>query len=70
MIEKFNKNAKVENFTNILGIAVRLIVIDPYADVRLILSLYMASMAWFVYAVLRDFTSNAWTFYVTCMCYT
>ena len=29
MIEKFNKNAKVEQFTNMLGIAVRLIVIDP-----------------------------------------
>ena len=30
MIEKFNKNAKVEKFTYMLGIAVRLIVIDPY----------------------------------------
>ena len=30
MNEKFNKNAKVENFTTMLGIAVRLIVIDPY----------------------------------------
>ena len=29
MIEKFNKNAKVEKFTNMLGIAVRIIVIDP-----------------------------------------
>ena len=29
MIEKFNKNAKVEKFTNMLGIAVRHIVIDP-----------------------------------------
>ena len=29
MNEKFNKNAKLETFTNILGIAVRLIVIDP-----------------------------------------
>ena len=29
MIEKFNKNAKVEQFTNLLGIAIRLIVIDP-----------------------------------------
>ena len=28
-IQKFNKNAKVEKFTNMLGIAVRLIVIDP-----------------------------------------
>ena len=29
MKEKFNKNAKVEKFINMLGIAVRLIVIDP-----------------------------------------
>ena len=29
MNEKFNENAKVEKFTNMLGIAVRLIVIDP-----------------------------------------
>ena len=29
MNEKFNQNAKVENFTTMLGIAVRLIVIDP-----------------------------------------
>ena len=39
MNEKFNKNAKVEKFTTMLGIAVRLIVIDPFGiwidDVRL-----------------------------------
>ena len=29
MNEKFNKNAEVEKFTTMLGIAVRLIVIDP-----------------------------------------
>ena len=29
MNEKFNKNVKVEIFSNMLGIAVRLIVIDP-----------------------------------------
>ena len=29
MNEKFTKNAKVEKFTNMLGIVVRLIVIDP-----------------------------------------
>ena len=29
MNEKFNKNAKAEKFTIMLGIAVRLIVIDP-----------------------------------------
>ena len=28
-MKKFNKNAKVEKFTSMLGIAVRLIVIDP-----------------------------------------
>ena len=30
MIEKINKNAKVEKITNLLGIAIRLIVIDPF----------------------------------------
>ena len=30
MNEKFNKNAKVEKFTNMLGRGVRLIVIDPF----------------------------------------
>ena len=30
MHEKFNKNGKVEKFTKMLGIAVRLIIIDPY----------------------------------------
>ena len=30
MNEKFNKNAEVEKFTTMLGIAVRLIVIDPF----------------------------------------
>ena len=30
MNEKFNKNAKVEKLTTMLGIAVRLIVIDPF----------------------------------------
>ena len=30
MNETFNKNAKVEKFTTMLGIAVRLIIIDPY----------------------------------------
>ena len=29
MNEKINKNAKVEKFANMLGIALRLIVIDP-----------------------------------------
>ena len=32
MNEKFNKNEKVEKFTNMLGIAVRLIVIDPLCN--------------------------------------
>ena len=31
MTEKFNNNSKVEKFTNMLGIAVRLIVIDPFS---------------------------------------
>ena len=35
MNEKFNKIAKVENFTTMLGIAVRLIVIDPLKFSRL-----------------------------------
>ena len=30
MNENFNKNAKVEQFTSMLGIAVRLIVIGPF----------------------------------------
>ena len=29
MNQKFNKNAKVEKITTMLGIAVRLIIIDP-----------------------------------------
>ena len=29
MNETFNKNAKVEKFTTMFGIAVRLIIIDP-----------------------------------------
>ena len=29
MNEKFNKNAKADKFTSMLGMAVRLIVIDP-----------------------------------------
>ena len=36
MIEKFNTNAKVENFKNMTGIAVRLIVIDPLTVVHFI----------------------------------
>ena len=39
MNEKFNKNAKLEKFTNILGIAVRLIVIDPLLPITLTESL-------------------------------
>ena len=34
MIEKFDKNAKVEKFTNMLGKAVRLIVIDPSTQLQ------------------------------------
>ena len=38
MIEKFNKNAKVEKFTNLLGIAICLIVIDPSGTMWKVLS--------------------------------
>ena len=41
MIEKFIKNANVEKFTNMLGIAVRLIVIDPFS-----FSLCFPSLRW------------------------
>ena len=34
MIEKFNTNTKGEKFTNLLGIAIRLIVIDPSSSDR------------------------------------
>ena len=34
MNEKFSKNAKVDKFTSRLGIAVRLIVIDPLDNKR------------------------------------
>ena len=37
MNEKFNKNAKVEKFTNMLGIAVCLIVIDPLILINCVL---------------------------------
>ena len=37
MNEKINKNAKVEKFTNMLGIAVRLIVIDPFIKTYILL---------------------------------
>ena len=36
MNEKFNKNPKVEKFTNMLGIVVRLIVIDPFLQSELL----------------------------------
>ena len=38
MNEKFNKNAKIEKFTTMLGIAVRLIVIDPFIKIFWIVS--------------------------------
>ena len=37
MNEKFNINAKVEQFTTMLGIAVRLIVIDPFLTVNVVI---------------------------------
>ena len=44
---KFNKNAKAEKFTNMLGIAVRLIVIDPLA--YLCSDVVVVSFAWYVH---------------------
>ena len=41
MNKKFNKNAKVEKFTNMLGKAVRLIVIDPWRDSKLMWFLHV-----------------------------
>ena len=35
--KNFNKNSKVKKFTIMLGIAVRLILIDPYSFLRKIL---------------------------------
>ena len=45
MNEKFNKNAKVEKFNTMLimlGIAVRLIVIDPNAHVKSVASIFFS----------------------------
>ena len=36
MNKKLNKNVKVEKFTTMLGIAVRLIVIDPYIRIKMV----------------------------------
>ena len=44
MNEKFNKNAKVEKFTNMLGIALRLIVIDPLQSGNNIFSGFLFEM--------------------------
>ena len=41
MSEKFNENTKVEKFTNLLGIAVRLSVIDPFHSFLLYLPIYI-----------------------------
>ena len=40
MNEKFNKNAKVEKFTTMLGIAVCLIVIDPLTHTETVMCTY------------------------------
>ena len=40
MKEKTNKNVKVENFSDMLGIAVRLIVIDPLKTFISFLNIY------------------------------
>ena len=44
MIEEFNKNAKVEKFTYMLGLAVRLIVIDPSSSFAM--SIYSYTYFW------------------------
>ena len=45
MNKKFNKNAKVEKFSTMLGIAVRLIVIDPFSyPVYFCLKLFLIGM--------------------------
>ena len=51
MNEKFNKNAKVEKFTNMMGIALRLIVIDPCM-------IYYKS--WFQYLKDNGYTRGIW----------
>ena len=42
MNEKINKNAKVEKFTIMVGIDVRLIVIDPFYLARVVLTFSIA----------------------------
>ena len=50
MNEKFNKNAKVEKFTTMLGIAVRLIVIDPLYNVDHFAIRYLGTVKHFLFA--------------------
>ena len=40
MNEKINKKAKIEKFNNMLGIAVRLIVIDPFVMREALFKIY------------------------------
>ena len=44
MYEKFNDNAKDEKFTNMLGIAVRLIIIDPLYNDNLEIVIHLVSI--------------------------
>ena len=66
MNEKFNKNAEVEKFTTMLGIAVRLIVIDPYSHKQTLYSqgcnLYKLSQKYNLYKLLGDTFHNFQTF--------
>ena len=49
MNENFNKNVKVEKFTNILGIAIRLIVMDPLNPVKIPVSSQNFTIFLFLY---------------------
>ena len=51
MNEKFNKNAKVEKFTTMLGIAVRLTVIDPFTHI-----LHSLFIFWNIEFTISDFS--------------
>ena len=58
MNEKFNKNAKVEKFTPMLGIAVRLIVIDPFSRKRFPLVVLFRPIWGIAYALIVETIST------------
>ena len=54
MNEKLNKNVKVEKFTNMLGIAIRLIVIDPLHRISTMGNSYVSNQrALHLYAIIN-----------------